>query len=117
MKEIIVAYIENQLLSSNTEIKIGEEEDLLGSGLIDSIGMMKLLAFIEEEFHFKVSPEDMIIENLKRNYNVSDLTIRQVNNIYLFSDIDYPQSPVEAMYCEPLFFQNDEELILQDDEK
>ncbi|QMU66421.1 MAG: phosphopantetheine-binding protein [Flavobacteriaceae bacterium] len=63
MKEIIVAYIENQLLSSNTEIKIGEEEDLLGSGLIDSIGMMKLLAFIEEEFHFKVSPEDMIIEN------------------------------------------------------
>jgi hypothetical protein len=60
---------------------------------------------------------DMIIENLKRNYNVSDLTIRQVNNIYLFSDVNYPESPVEAMYCEPLFFQNDEELIFQDDEK
>ncbi len=60
---------------------------------------------------------DMIIENLKRNYNVSDLTIRQVNNIYLFSDIDYPQSPVEAMYCEPLFFQNDEELNLNNNEK
>jgi hypothetical protein len=60
---------------------------------------------------------DMIIENLKRNYNVSDLTIRQVNNIYLFSDVNYPESPVEAMYCEPLFFQNDEELTFQDNEK
>lgn len=60
---------------------------------------------------------DMIIENLKRNYNVSDLTIRQVNNIYLFSDVNYPESPVEAMYCEPLFFQNDEELNFNNDEE
>ena len=60
---------------------------------------------------------DMIIENLKRNYNVSDLTIRQVNNIYLFSDVNYPESPVEAMYCEPLFFKNDEELNFNNDEE
>jgi len=60
---------------------------------------------------------DMIIENLKRNHNVSDLTIRQVNNIYLFSDVNYPESPVEAMYCEPLFFQNDDELNFNNDEE
>jgi len=60
---------------------------------------------------------DTIFDNLKTKKNVSDLTIHQVSNLYLFSDIDYPQSPVEALYCEPLFFQNDEELIFQDDEK
>jgi len=60
---------------------------------------------------------DIIFDNLKTKKNVSDLTIHQVSNLYLFSDIDYPQSPVEALYCEPLFFQNDEELIIQDNEK
>ena len=60
---------------------------------------------------------DTIFDNLKTKKNVSDLTIHQVSSLYLFSDIDYPQSPVEALYCEPLFFQNDEELIFQDNEK
>ncbi len=58
-----------------------------------------------------------IINNLKRNYNVSNLTVHQVSNLYAFCEVSYPESPVSAMYCEPLFFQNDEELILQDDEK
>lgn len=58
-----------------------------------------------------------IIKNLKRNYNVSNLTIHQVSNLYAFCEASYPESPVSAMYCETLFFQNDEELTFQDNEK
>ena len=46
-----------------TEDKINEQDDLLGSGILDSLGMMKFIAFIETEFNFSIPPEDMIIEN------------------------------------------------------
>lgn len=63
MSEVLISYIQNQLLGGRNEIEISPEDDLLGSGLIDSMGMMSLIAFIEKEFKFKVPPEDMVIEH------------------------------------------------------
>lgn len=62
MEEKIIKYIE-ELSSEAIEGELESSEDLLGSGILDSLGMMKLIGFIEEEFEFKVLPEDMVIEN------------------------------------------------------
>lgn len=61
MKEKITAYIKETLLENEIELK--EEDDLLNTGLVDSIGVVKLIAFIEEEFEIRVPPEDMVIEH------------------------------------------------------
>lgn len=63
MNEIILKYIEEQILTSQSKVELAPEDDLLTSGLIDSMGMMKLIGFIENEFDFKVPPQDMTIEN------------------------------------------------------
>ena len=42
---------------------LSADENLLSTGLIDSLGMMKLIGFIEREFNCKVQPQDMTIEN------------------------------------------------------
>jgi len=63
MKNIIIQYIRKTLLAGKSNIEVSETEDLLGSGLIDSMGIMKLINFIESEFEVKVPPEDMTIEN------------------------------------------------------
>lgn len=63
MQKIIIDYIENDLLSGQGDIKLTADEDLLTTGLIDSLGIMKLLAFLEETFDVKVPAEDMTIEN------------------------------------------------------
>ena len=63
MNDIIIDYIKQQLLSGQVDIDLSPEEDLLGSGLIDSLGMIQLLAFIEEKFEVKVPQQDMTIEN------------------------------------------------------
>lgn len=63
MNDIIIEYIQQQLLGGQVDIDLSPEEDLLGSGLIDSLGMIQLLAFIEEKFEVKVPPQDMTIEN------------------------------------------------------
>ena len=48
---------------NDTDILLDTNDDILSSGLIDSIGVMQLITFIEENFNVEVSPEDMVIEN------------------------------------------------------
>lgn len=63
MNEIILAYIKEELLNNEIEDDFDENEDLLGSGILDSLGMVQLIAFVEKEFKVEVGPEDMVIEN------------------------------------------------------
>lgn len=63
MQEVLIKYIEENLLVDQDGEELSAEEDLLGGGLIDSIGIMRLIAFIEEEYNVKVQPQDMTIEN------------------------------------------------------
>lgn len=59
----IVNYITKELINEELDGELETDEDLLSTGLIDSLGMMKLVVFIENEFNVKIPPEDMIIEN------------------------------------------------------
>ncbi len=63
MNEILIEYIQNNLLDTEETFQLTAEEDLLNSGLVDSVGMMNLIAFIEEEFGLPIPPEDMVIEH------------------------------------------------------
>lgn len=60
MKEKITRFIIEELLSG---LNVGEQDDLLLSGLVDSIGVMHLVAFIEEETGLRVPPQDVVIEH------------------------------------------------------
>lgn len=41
------------------------DEDLLGSGIIDSMGVIKLVVFLEKTFDIGVSDEDVVPENFQ----------------------------------------------------
>jgi acyl carrier protein len=63
MTQTIIHYIENDILEGQSDINITPDEDLLSSGLLDSMNMMKLIGFIEEHFQTKIPPEDLVIEH------------------------------------------------------
>jgi acyl carrier protein len=42
---------------------VGNDEPLLKNGLIDSLGILEVVAFIEKEFGIVVSDEDLLPEN------------------------------------------------------
>ena len=55
-----------------TEIAVGlgkksldPDEDLLEQGIIDSLGLMKLIAFMEETFGIKILDEEIVPENFQ----------------------------------------------------
>jgi acyl carrier protein len=60
---IIIKYIQDNLLTGKGNIELSPEDDLLGSGLLDSMGVMRLVGFVEETFNIKIPPEDIVIEN------------------------------------------------------
>lgn len=62
MKDKIEQYIIEHLASEDLE-GIGAKEDLLGNGIIDSLGIMQLINFIEDEAGIKIPQEDMTLEN------------------------------------------------------
>lgn len=69
MKDKIESYIINNLASEPLD-KIYDDEDLLGSGIVDSMGMMNLINFIENEADIKIPSEDMTIENFMTIKNI-----------------------------------------------
>ena len=59
---IIQKFILDELAKGRKKT-IDVNDDLLGEGIIDSLGILQLVAFIEEKFNYTVPDEDVVIEN------------------------------------------------------
>lgn len=61
--ELLKKFITTELISDPAVIEISESAPLIESGILDSMGIMKLLDFIETAFSVKISDGDIIPEN------------------------------------------------------
>jgi len=61
-KEIRNFIEENFILDGNDNLS--SEDSLLEKGIIDSTGVLELVAFIEENYNFKIKDEELVPENL-----------------------------------------------------
>lgn len=62
-QQILQQYITDDLLNGRLQVDV--DDDLLGGEIIDSLGMMWLVAFIEETFGVSVPLEDITIQNFR----------------------------------------------------
>ncbi len=61
----LLRYITEDLLASHGDLDLEGDDNILTTGLIDSLGIMQLIGFIEEEFGVVVPPEDVTIEHFR----------------------------------------------------
>ena len=52
---------------------LSEDQSLLESGIIDSLGIMKLLDFFEEKYGFTIDGDEILPENFENILTLSDL--------------------------------------------
>ena len=57
----ILEFLHNDLLGGSVEVF--SDTDLLKTGLIDSLGIMRLVAFLENEFKTTIPAQDLTLEN------------------------------------------------------
>lgn len=63
MQNQLLLFIGEELLDEDDAIDA--HENLLADGMIDSLGMMRLVAFIETQYDVKIPPQDFTIENFR----------------------------------------------------
>jgi acyl carrier protein len=64
--ELIAAlteYIVNEVASSPPEAPVTPDFPIIEGGLVDSLGLFKLISFIEERYPVKIQPDEILFEN------------------------------------------------------
>ena len=61
---LLTDFIQKELAIGRAE-SIKPDDDLLGAGVIDSLGVLRLVVFAEEKLGVAIPDEDVVIENFK----------------------------------------------------
>jgi acyl carrier protein len=75
--EQLSRYVCEEVLGDGTAV--GFEQNLLGEGLVDSLGMLRLVGFIEASYPIKTSPADFTIENFRSISSIARYVSRLLN--------------------------------------
>ncbi len=63
VEALLSRFVTDVLLEDDELVSI--DEDLLAEDMVDSLGMMRLVAFIEQRLGYKVPPGDLTVENFR----------------------------------------------------
>jgi acyl carrier protein len=63
-KDQVRTYILENYLFTNDPDALGDDDSFMELGIIDSTGVLELIAFLEETFAIRVDEGDMLPENL-----------------------------------------------------
>lgn len=70
VEQKIRGFILENFMFSNDESALASEESLLEKGVIDSTGVMELVAFLEDEYKFHILDEELVPDNLDSVRNI-----------------------------------------------
>jgi acyl carrier protein len=60
----VCRFIKENFMYRDDRIELADTESLLEAGLIDSTGILELVAFIETEFRIRMADTDIVPDNL-----------------------------------------------------
>jgi len=63
-REILTRFIAAEFLDGSDIKTIPDDLNLVESGVVDSLGLLRVVAFLEEEMNVIIAPEAMLPENL-----------------------------------------------------
>lgn len=79
-KSIIRQYIMSELIKDKKQAGLGDSDSLIESGIVDSLGIMKLIGFLEDRINIQISDDELIPENFSSVDSITALVQRKQNN-------------------------------------
>ncbi len=70
LESTLTSFVQEELLADRPELSLTPDDDLLGTGLVDSLGVMRIVQFLDQEHGVRVQPADITLENF--------LTVRRI---------------------------------------
>jgi acyl carrier protein len=72
----IRSFIQDELMFGDASVRIDKDTSLC-NGIIDSIALMELVAFLEERFGIQIDDEDLSAENFRTVAVIEQLVVRR----------------------------------------
>jgi acyl carrier protein len=70
--EVIRQFIVNKLVKKADQKNIADSDNIIMSGVIDSLGIMHLITFLEDKFKIKVKDDEILPENFESIESISN---------------------------------------------
>lgn len=71
VQQTLMEFVSKQLLNDRPDLVLKPEDDLLSSQWVDSLGVMRIVAFLEQQFGVTIPPADVTIENFVNIQTIS----------------------------------------------
>lgn len=65
MIEQIKKFIQNELIKDGSGLDLKGSDNLIETGIVDSLGIQQLIMFIENEFKIDIADDDLIPDNFE----------------------------------------------------
>ncbi|MAT44676.1 MAG: acyl carrier protein [Anaerolineaceae bacterium] len=69
--QVLINYVQTEL-AKGRKSEIKPDDDLLSEGILDSLGILQLVSFLEETFDIEVDDEDVVLENFMTISAIND---------------------------------------------
>jgi acyl carrier protein len=56
---------------------VGNESSLLGGGMLDSLGILEVVTFVEREFNISIDDEELLPENFQTVKAIATFVVRK----------------------------------------
>ncbi len=74
----VANYIESEVASASLDGELSPDFPIIENGIVDSLGLFKLVAFVEDEFRVSIDPEEIVFENFATVAAISNLIRNKV---------------------------------------
>lgn len=71
-------FIANNFLFS-AEFSLGDQDSFMETGILDSTGVLHIILFLEENYHIKLSDDEIVAENLDSIHNLKKFVDQKLN--------------------------------------
>jgi acyl carrier protein len=78
VKDQIREFIQRDLASAKGISTFSDSESLMESGVIDSLGIFRLVAFLEEAFRVRIGDEEITHDNLKSVDSIEQMVVSKL---------------------------------------
>jgi acyl carrier protein len=75
IKATVKAFVLNEFLPGEDPAALTDTTPLMTTGILDSIAVLKVVTFLENQFHIAIEPHEAVVENLNTLSDIGRLVL------------------------------------------
>ncbi len=63
--ETVRSFIQNEMMTHGSKVMLSPSDSLIEKGIVDSLGVQRLIAYLEQEFDLQIADTEIVPENFE----------------------------------------------------